>query len=148
MNNTYIKCLNYVPVIRRSLTWRLKLNPETLPHYFPIIHGVNVKMTTVWNFQWQNLCGETEENLHQSVCLRAEPWIFWNYKKLVVEPLLQQKHVLRRCRHGFWNKNWLQKSTSCSYYSENKNFIRQTFIFEVVFSVHAETCLNLVPDTK
>jgi hypothetical protein len=45
--------------------------------------------------------------------------------------------------YRFWNINWLQKSKSYSYYSESKNFIRQTFIFEVVFSVHAETCINL-----
>jgi hypothetical protein len=46
-----------------------------------------------------------------------------------------------------WNINWLQKSKSYSY-SESKNSIRQAFIFEVVFSVHAGTCINLVPDTK
>jgi hypothetical protein len=50
--------------------------------------------------------------------------------------------------YRFWNTNWLQKSNSYSYYSGSKNFIRQTFIFEVVFIVHAETCINLVPDTK
>jgi hypothetical protein len=51
-------------------------------------------------------------------------------------------------RYRFWNINWLQKSKSYRYYSESKNFTRQTFIFEVVFSVHAEICINLVPDTK
>jgi len=50
--------------------------------------------------------------------------------------------------YRFWNINWLQKSKSYIYYSQSKNFIGQTFIFEFVFSVHAETCINLVPDTK
>jgi hypothetical protein len=50
--------------------------------------------------------------------------------------------------YRFWNINWLQKSKPYSYYSESKNFIRHSLIFEVVSSVHAETCINLVRYTK